>query len=309
MSSTDTGKQAANETDSLAVRTAARPPTAIRRRVRRLHLMPGLPLAILAGFIVVGIAAPLLTTHDPVRNDLVHQLLPPAWVDGGSTANLLGTDGFGRDVFTRLLYGARVSLSVAVFSLLIAVTISTVVGVTAGYIGGWVDSVLMRLSDIVNTIPTILLALVLAAWLGPSFTMLVLVLGFLIWPRIARLIRGETLVLRRTDFVRYAEAIGVRGWVVVMRHILHNVLPTLLVATTLEIGRVILLEASLSFLGAGLPAPQASWGVMIADGRALIATGWWVALFPGLAITIVVLSSNALGDWLRDRLDPKTRRV
>jgi ABC-type dipeptide/oligopeptide/nickel transport system permease subunit len=275
---------------------------------RRLRLMPVLPLVLLGVFVVCGVAAGLLTPYNPTRNDLTQQLVPPAWVDGGSSAHLLGTDSLGRDVLARLLYGARVSLSVALFSLIIAMVISTVVGVTAGYLGGWIDSALMRLSDVVNTIPTILLALVLAAWIGPSFMMVVLVLGLLVWPRIARLIRGETLLIRRADFVRYSEAIGVKGWVVVLRHVLHNVLPTLLVAMTLEVGRVILLEASLSFLGAGIPSPQASWGVMIADGRALIATGWWVALVPGLAITIVVLSSNALGDWLRDRLDPKIRR-
>jgi peptide/nickel transport system permease protein len=272
-------------------------------------LMPAVPLAVLLLFVVVGIAAPLLTPHDPVRNDLINQLRPPSWIVNGSPDHPLGTDSFGRDVLARLLYGARVSLSVAAFSLLIAVTIGTVIGLTAGYAGGWVDSALMRLVDIVNTVPTILLALVLAASVGPSFTVVVLVLGLLIWPRIARLLRGETLVLRRTDFVRYAVAIGVPTWVIVAKHVLRNVLPTLLVATTLEVGRVILLEASLSFLGAGLPAPQASWGVMIADGRALIATGWWVALFPGLVITITVLSSNALGDWLRDHLDPKMRRT
>jgi peptide/nickel transport system permease protein len=211
-------------------------------------------------------------------------------------------------VLSRLLYGGRVSLSVAVVALVIAIVISTLVGVTAGFAGGWVDSALMRFSDVVNTVPTLMLALVLAAWIGPSFGMVVTVLGLLIWPRIARLIRGETLVIRKTDFVRYAEAIGMGGRRVVMRHVIRNVLPTLLVAMTLEIGRVIILEASLSFLGAGIPPPQASWGVMIADGRALVATGWWVALVPGLAITLVVLASNAIGDWLRDRLDPRVRR-
>jgi len=298
-----------SEALNLEVRAHGAEPAARRGRARRLRLMPALPLVLLGIFVVAGIAASVLTSYNPTRNNLTQQLVPPAWVDGGSGAHLLGTDSLGRDVLARLLYGARVSLSVAVFSLIIAMVISTVVGVTAGYAGGWVDSALMRLSDVVNTVPTILLALVLAAWIGPSFTMVVLVLGLLVWPRVARLIRGETLVIRRSDFVRYSEAIGVRGWLVVFRHVLHNILPTLLVAMTLEIGRVILLEASLSFLGAGIPPPQASWGVMIADGRALIATGWWVALVPGLAITIVVLSSNALGDWLRDRLDPKTRRV
>lgn len=279
------------------------------RSRRSRSLIPALPIGVLVIIGVAGVAAPFLTPYDPVRNDLINSLLPPFWVDGGSTDHLLGTDSFGRDVFTRLLYGARVSLGVAAFALVIAVTIGTVVGVTAGYLGGLVDSILMRLTDILLGLPTLLVALVIAIAVGPSFQNLVLVLGLLIWPRIARLIRGETLVLKQTDFVRYSKAIGVSPWSTVARHVFHNVLPTLLVATTLEVGAVILREASISFLGAGLPPPQASWGVMIADGEALIATGWWITLAPGLAIVITVLSSNTLGDWLRDRLDPKTRRA
>jgi peptide/nickel transport system permease protein len=151
-------------------------------------------------------------------------------------------------------------------------------------------------------------ALVLAIAVGPSFRNLVLVLGFMNWPRIARLIRGETLLLKKMDFVRYAEAIGVTRIAAMARHILHNILPTLLVATTLEIGSVILTEAAISFLGAGVPPPSASWGVMIADGESLVSTGWWISLVPGVAIAMVVLSSNAFGDWLRDRLDPKSLR-
>jgi peptide/nickel transport system permease protein len=292
----------------LAVPVLDEPGDIPRRRKHRLTLMPWLPIVVITVFVVAAVAAPMLTPYNPTENDLSQQLTPPAWVDGGSTAHLLGTDGFGRDVFTRLIYGGRVSLSVAVVALVIAIVISTVVGVTAGFAGGWIDSVLMRFSDVVNTVPTLMLALVLAAWIGPSFFMVVMVLGLLIWPRIARLIRGETLLIRRMDFVRYSEAIGVSAHRVVLWHVIRNIMPTLLVAMTLEIGRVIILEASLSFLGAGIPPPQASWGVMIADGRALVATGWWVALVPGLAITLVVLASNAIGDWLRDRLDPRVRR-
>jgi ABC-type dipeptide/oligopeptide/nickel transport system permease subunit len=296
------------ESIKLAVPALAEPPQTRGRAAHRLTLMPWVPMAVIGLFVVAAIAAPWLTPYNPTENDLSQQLIPPAWADGGSTAHLLGTDGFGRDVSTRLLYGGRVSLSVAVVSLVIAIVISTVVGVTAGFAGGWIDSVLMRFADVVNTVPTLMLALVLAAWIGPSFVMVVTVLGLLIWPRIARLIRGETLVIRKTDFIRYSQAIGVSAFRVVLWHVIRNILPTLLVAMTLEIGRVIILEASLSFLGAGIPPPQASWGVMIADGRALVATGWWVALVPGLAITLVVLASNAIGDWLRDRLDPRVRR-
>jgi peptide/nickel transport system permease protein len=275
----------------------------------RLPLMPALPIAVVAVFIVAGIAAPGLTPYDPVKQDLANYRLPPFWVDGGSSTHLLGTDSFGRDVFTRLLYGARVSFSVVALALLIAVTIGATVGIVAGYAGGWIDSILMRLVDIVLTLPPILVALTLAVAVGPSFRNLVLVLGILIWPQIARLIRGETLLLKRADFVRYSRAIGVPRWAILLRHVVPNVLPTLLVATTLQISLVILAEASLSFLGAGVPAPSASWGVMISDGRALIASGWWITLFPGLALTVTVLSFNALSDWLRDYLDPRTRQA
>jgi peptide/nickel transport system permease protein len=257
---------------------------------------------------MIGLAviAPVLTDYSPVRQDLGAALIPPAWADAGSADHLFGTDGFGRDVLTRLLYGARVSISVGVFAMVIAVVIGTIVGVAAGYAGGWIDSALMRLTDIMLALPTILVGLVVAIVIGPSFWNLILLLGLLSWPRIARLLRGETLALKQTEFVRYADAIGVSRWTIRRRHVLPNILPTLLVATTLEIGSVILTEAALSFLGAGIPPPQASWGVMISDGQGLIATGWWIALLPGLALGVTVLSTNALGDWLRDHFDPRT---
>lgn len=283
------------------------PGSEARRRRRR--LVPALPIAVLTLFVVAAVAAPLLTSYDPVQNDLVSSLEPPAWTEGGSSEHLLGTDGFGRDVLTRLLYGARVSFLVVLFSLATAVLIGVTVGIVAGYVGGRVDAALMRVVDVMLALPPLLVALVAAVALGPSFRNLVLILGLLLWPNIARLIRGETLLLTRQDFVAYPRAIGVPARSILIRHILPNILPTLLVAATLEVANVILTEAALSFLGVGLPAPEASWGVMVDDGRALIATGWWVALFPGLAIVITVLAFNSLGDWLRDRFDPKTRRV
>lgn len=281
--------------------------TASRRR--RPRLVPALPLAVLLLMVGLSVIAPVLTEYSPVRQDLGTTLIPPAWADAGSADHLLGTDGFGRDVLTRLLYGARVSMSVGVFTMVIAVVIGTVMGVAAGYAGGWIDSILMRLTDIMLALPTLLVGLVVAIVIGPSFWNLVLLLGVLSWPRIARLLRGETLALKQTEFVRYAGAIGVSKWTIRRRHVLPNILPTLLVATTLEIGSVILTEAALSFLGAGIPPPQASWGVMISDGQGLIATGWWIALLPGLAVGVTVLSTNALGDWLRDHFDPKTGNV
>lgn len=273
----------------------------------RARLVPALPLIVLALFIAAAIAAPVLTPYNPIKNDLLHNLEPPAWVEGGSSIHILGTDGLGRDVLTRLLYGARVSFLVVVFSLTTAVVIGVGVGIVAGYAGGRVDALLMRIVDVFLALPPLLVALVFAVALGPSFRNLVLILGLLIWPNIARLIRGETLLLMRRDFVEYPRAIGIPAWSILLRHILPNILPTLLVAATLEIANVIMTESMLSFLGAGLPTPQASWGVMVDDGRALIATGWWISLFPGAAILITVLAFNSLGNWMRDYYDPKTR--
>lgn len=274
---------------------------------RRLKLAPGLPIAVLIVFAGLAIFAPLLTSYSPTTQNLGSALIPPAWTAKGTTAHLLGTDSFGIDVFTRLLYGARVSMSIGLFSMLIAVVIGTLIGVAAGFLGGWVDSVLMRFTDVMLALPKLLVGLVIAIVIGPSYGNLILVLGFLTWPRIARLVRGDSLAIRQTEYVRYSMAIGVLKPLVCANHVIPNILSTLLVATTLEVGSVILTEASLSFLGAGIPSPQPSWGTMIADGQGMMATGWWISLFPGLCIGAVVITCNTLGDWLRDKYDPRTR--
>jgi peptide/nickel transport system permease protein len=271
--------------------------------------VPAIPLVVLGIVVFSAILAPLLTPYDPLKGTLIQSLTPPVWVTHGTPAHLLGTDSFGRDVFTRMIYGARVSLAVAGFSLLIAVSIGTFVGVVAGYVGGAVEGVLMRITDALLALPAIIVALTLAVAVGPSFRNLILVLGFLIWPNVARLIRAETLLLKQQEYVKYSRAIGVPAWAILIRHIIPNLLPTLLVAATLQVGHVILAEATLSFLGAGIPAPSASWGVMVSEGQGLIATGWWIAIFPGIAITLTVMSFNFLSDWLRDVLDPKTQQA
>jgi peptide/nickel transport system permease protein len=274
------------------------------RRARRRRLGPAIPLIVLAVLVLAAAGAPLFAA-DPQQQQLIDSLRPPSWTG----AHPLGTDQLGRDVFARLVYGARASLSVAAVSLGIAVVLGGLLGVVSGYLGGWVDTVLMRVTDVVLSLPIILVALTVGVALGPSFWHLVLALGFMLWPQIARLVRGETLVVRHAEFVRYARVIGVPAWLIVLRHVIPNIMATLIVAATLEIAHVVLLEASLSFLGAGLPATTPSWGGMISDGRALIATGWWISLFAGLAITVTVLTFNTLGDWLRDRLDPRLRHA
>ena len=269
------------------------------------QMVPLFAMGVIGVLVFVALAAPLLTPYSPVRADLVNSLLPPAWSPGGSPAHLLGTDSFGRDVLSRLMYGARISLAVSLIALVIGTTIGSAVGLTAGFVGGRLDAGLMRIVDVMLSFPLIIIALALAVAIGPSFTNVAVVIGLLVWPRIARQIRGDTLAIRQQEFIRYAVAVGIPGWVIVLRHVLPNVTPTLLVLATLEVGHVILVEASLSFLGAGMPPPEPSWGVSVSDGRGLIATGWWIALFPGLAIVVTVLAVNLLGDWLRDRLDPR----
>ena len=265
-------------------------------------------LVMLVLLVVVAFAAPVLAPYNPVKISLADRMLPPAWVDGGSLDHILGTDGFGRDLLSRLIYGARISLTIAVFAVLSGGGIGALVGVVAGYKGGIVDIVLMRLVDIFMALPTILIAIVLAVALGPSFENLVIVISALLWPNIARQIRGAALLVRQQEYMQYAVSIGVPTWRLLLFHVLPNVTPTLFVALTLEVGAVILTEASLGFLGAGVPPPTPSWGSIVSDGRALIVTGWWIALFPGIAIIITVLTFNTVGDWLRDRFDPRLKR-
>jgi peptide/nickel transport system permease protein len=258
--------------------------------------------------VLAAIFAPLLTPYEPNQAILQDRLLPPAWVNGGSSAHFLGTDELGRDLLTRLVYGGRVSLSVAGLAIVFGGAVGALVGIASAAFGGVVDSILMRVVDIVMALPALLLALLLAVAIGPSYLNIVLVISLFLWPKIARQVRGDALAIKQQDYVVYAHAIGTRRWPTMMRHYLPNVTPSLLVITTLEVGSVILMEATLGFLGVGVPPPTASWGQMIARGSALLATGWWVALFPGFMIIIAVLSFNTLGDWLRDHLDPRLKQ-
>jgi peptide/nickel transport system permease protein len=200
-------------------------------------------------------------------------------------------------------------LTVAGVSIICGGIVGTTLGLLAGYFGGWWDHIIMRLVDIKISIPSLMLALILAAALGPSFTTVIIVVALTLWTRYARLIRGEVLRLRSQDFVLRAKVSGASTARIVVRHLLPNVVNTIIVLATLEVGVVIILEASLSFLGAGIPPPNPAWGLMVADGRALVINAWWVSFFPGLAILLTVLSMNLLGDWLRDKLDPKLRNV
>jgi peptide/nickel transport system permease protein len=278
--------------------------------VSHLKRYPVLPTAILLLLLVIpAIFASQVAPYNPIKGSLSKRLKPPVWVPGGSMDHLLGTDKMGRDILSRIIYGARVSLAVSLVAIVVAGSIGTALGLAAGYFGGRLDTLIMRMVDISLALPTILLALVLVAAAGSSFSTVIVVIAVILWARYARQVRGETLSIKTQDFVARARVSGASHLRIMLRYIFPNVVNSLLVLATLQVGAVILLESTLSFLGAGIPRPAPAWGVMVADGRELIVVAWWVALFPGLAIMLTVLSLNLLGDWLRDHLDPKLKHV
>jgi peptide/nickel transport system permease protein len=270
--------------------------------------LPWIPALIIAALVVVAVGAPLIAPHSPSEQSLPDKLRPPVWQDGGSAKHLLGTDVLGRDVLSRLLYGARVSLTVAAAALLAGGGVGLAVGILSGYVGGRVDSVLMRIVDATLTFPTILIALLLAVSLGQGLRTMVIAITLILWARFARVVRGEVLTVKARDFVALARVRGCSHTRIMGVHILPNVMNTFMVLLSLHIGFVILVEASLSFLGAGIPPPTPSWGQMVSDGRSHIASAWWLSFTPGAAILLVVLAFNLFGDWLRDWLDPRLRQ-
>lgn len=268
-----------------------------------------IPVVMLTILVLVAIFAPLLAPHSPTKTSMPNRLLPPFFMEGGKPAYLLGTDLIGRDILSRVIYGARISLSVSLLVIFITASVGTILGIVAGYIGGTTDTVLMRTTDASLAIPAILIALLLAVALGPSFKTVVLALSILGWATYARLIRGEALRLREADFVVQARIIGSSPLRIMIVHIFPNVINPLIVISTMSVGLVILAEAALSYLGAGIPPTTPSWGSMVSDGRNLIDRAWWISFFPGLAIGVVVMSGNFLGDWIRDKMDPRLRRL
>jgi len=270
---------------------------------------PSIPLAIVTILIVCALGAPVLAPRSPVEGSLGERLIPPMGMEGWKAEHPLGTDRHGRDVLSRLVYGARISLSVSVVGILLTGALGSLIGLVAGFYGGWTEAVLMRLVDVSLSLPGILIAVLLSVAFEPSFTNVIIVVIFLLWPSYARLTRGETLGLKQQDFVALARTAGCSNRTIMFRHIVPNLIPSILVLATLHVGYVIVLEAALSFLGVGIPPPTPSWGVMVADGRGLIERAWWVSILPGIAILVTVLSLNMLGDWVRDRLDPKLRQV
>ncbi|MCR3921423.1 MAG: ABC transporter permease [Firmicutes bacterium] len=268
-----------------------------------------IPITILTVLFLTAIFAPQLAPHDPIQISMANRLKPPSFLAGGSPEYFLGTDHLGRDILSRIIYGARISLSISFLVIAITATIGTILGIFAGYRGGRFETIIMRVTDVSNSFPPLLLALLLAVSMGPGFKTVVLALSILGWAGYCRLIRGETLKLRNADFVAQARIMGSSPGRIMLKHIFPNVVNPLLVIMTMGVGMLILAEAGLSFLGVGVPPPFPTWGMMVNEGRAEISRAWWMSAFPGLVIGAVVLSGNFLGDWLRDKLDPKLRQL
>jgi peptide/nickel transport system permease protein len=272
--------------------------------------LPIVPISIIIGFVLLAIFADAITPYDPQIGVLGERFRPPAWQTGGSRSHVFGTDPRGRDVFSRLIFGARVSLVVGFTAVVVAGLLGTTLGILAGYLGGWVDQVIMRITDTWLALPALTFAIFLAAVVGPSAMNIVIILGAVYWTRYARVIRGEVLSLRERDFVRLAIVAGCSKRTIMRRHILPNVLNSAIVLGTLMLGVVIVAEAALSFLGVGVPPPQPAWGLMLADGKkGLMAGYWWLTVLPGSCIVLMVLAANLLGDWLRVKFDPQLRQL
>ncbi|MGQ7278873.1 ABC transporter permease [Brevibacillus thermoruber] len=262
-------------------------------------------LAMVLMITLMSIAAPLMTSHDPIDVHLEKKLQPPVWQEGGSWEHWLGTDEVGRDVWARLVYGSRISLAVGFFAVVISLVLGTALGMLAGYFRGKTDFAISTVIDIMMAFPFILLALATIAVMGPSLLNMILVLGLTDWTQYARLVRSEVINLREQEFIQAGYALGSRHWRIIWKHLLPNCLPSVIVLATLAMARAILMESSLSFLGLGVSSPTPSWGFMMSTGRPYIATAWWLATLPGIAILITVLGINLAGDRIRDLLDPK----
>jgi peptide/nickel transport system permease protein len=282
---------------------------ATRRPGRRMRL-DGVGLTaigIVLAFALMAIFAPLLAPHDPAATDLFRRLQPPFWLDGGEAAYPLGCDALGRDILSRIIYGARVSIFIGLVVVGIATVVGVLAGLAAGYLRGWVDKVISGLVDILLGFPYLIFAIGLMAMMGPGLLNIVLALAYKEWVVPCRVVRGETLAARETEYVEAAEALGAGRATIMLREVLPNILSPVIVVASVRVAQVIILEASLSFLGLGVQPPTPSWGSMVADGRAFILDAWWVSTFPGLAILLLVLAINVASQAVRDALDPGFR--
>jgi peptide/nickel transport system permease protein len=264
-------------------------------------------LALILVLTATAIFAPFLAPHDPTIGSLDKRLTPPFWHEKGSKDYILGTDLLGRDILSRIIYGARTSLTVSFITILLSGVIGSLLGIISGYFGGWTDVIIMRTVDLMFSFPTILLAMLFAVLLGPSFMNIILIISLTLWAQYARMARGDTLRLKEMDFVALAQIAGCSKLSIILRHLLPNAATPLIILATLQVGVVIILESSLSFLGVGIPPPTPAWGAMVAEGRSYIVSAWWISLIPGVAILLTVLSFNLMGDALTEFLDPAQR--
>ena len=268
-----------------------------------------IPIIIFALMFFTAAFANFLAPYPYDETNLPERRMPPAFIEGGSMKHILGTDTLGRDVLSRAIWGARISLSVSLLAIAITAVIGTVLGIIAGYMGGRIDAFIMRITDIAMAFPMLLLAILLAVSLGPGFFTVIFALSVLGWSGYARIIRGETLRIRSSDYVLQAQVIGASAWRIMFRHIFPNIMNILIIGITLSVGTMILAESGMSYLGVGIPPPMPSWGSMVSDGRNDLDLAWWISTFPGILIGLVVLSGNFLGDWLRDKMDPRLRQL
>lgn len=282
---------------------------AFQGRKTRFKGVPWIPLFILTLVTFAAIFGENLTPHDPNALDLGAAFRPPFWQAGGGYAYLLGTDNLGRDILSKIIAGAKVSVIVSLYAIALSGSLGTLLGLIGGYFGGWIDAVIVRAAEIKMSIPTLALALMLSATFEPGLSTVILVIVLTYWAWYARIIRSEILSLRERDYVAFARVAGCGPFTIFRRHLLPNIFNTLLVLATLQVGQVILFEASLSFLGLGIQPPDVSWGLMLADARQYITHAWWGITMPGIAIMLTCLSSNLAGDWLRDHFDPQRRQL
>ena len=276
------------------------------RRIRRWPLVPALILLILT---FCAIFADVITTQSPTIGDLKARRAPPMWMEGGSSAHILGGDLQGRDVLTRIIHGTRVSLLVAASVIAFSTIFGTLYGMTSGFIGGWLDEIMMRIVEVFLSVPSIMVAMIVIVVVGQGKWTVVAVLTLFAWMDNARLTRSETLVLKELDYVSFARVAGASHMRLLLRHIFPGVVNTMVVLVTLSVGGVILSESVLSFLGVGIPPPTPAWGLMVSEGRSYLTSSWWISIFPGIAIFFTVIAFNFLGDWIRDTLDPRLRQI
>ena len=287
-------------------------PMPLQRLAAAFQRLPKLSAAVILAVVLTAAGADLLTGHIlPAANqiDLRFRYAPPWPLAGSSPAHLLGTDRLGRDLLSRMIVGAQNSLAVALLAIVFAAGVGTCLGLVAGYLGGWVESLIMRCVDIMMSLPAILVALVFVVTVGASFAMVVATLALLLWAQYARLVRGHVLSVKERDFVALAKVAGSSTRRILVVHIFPNLVNSVVVLATLQIGWGIVVESALSFLGAGVPPPAPTWGNLVAEGREVLDQAWWIAVCPGLAIMLVVLAFNLVGDWIRDALDPTLRQL